>query len=415
MVTGNIWKKEKMNWYNKILKIARLTGEYWITDSGQALYADGDFGDMNNEMYVIDLARNNIAEMDGYHIEDESVWESWKEMKAKEILEEKLEELDEKIYELEDNEQDTSELLKQKDKIWEMSQDLPYYAYEIITENTENEGFDEALFDIAENHGDPRKYAIKNWGWKRLEGSNIETWTLSQKDLDIIAKGLFGAYDMDVENNTFNIYVYGNNRFYNNVNYDDIENKDLRAIVSGRDMAVGENSSKIKIAEKSLYHGTILDNLSSIREIGLVPELGDFVKDMYGPDYEAAGINIEDHFMPLSFAADKSNIDNAVTAMIFQISKKLNKGYHDVTLNDIRNNGLIVKIKGGEGTAEPPSPWEQRPEFDENYEFEMESTERGLHSVEPGDYFTEYGSGFKGLEFITGSTLMRFLKRNNLV
>tara|TARA_Y100000310_G_C20693897_1_gene824142 strand:- start:2590 stop:2736 length:147 start_codon:yes stop_codon:yes gene_type:complete len=48
----------------------------------------------------------------------------------------------------------------------------------------------------------------------------------------------------------------------------------------------------------------------------------------------------------------------------------------------------------------------------------MQAEERGLHSVEPGDYYTEHGSGnvAKGhIELITGSALIRFLQKNKLI
>tara|TARA_Y100000310_G_C20693897_1_gene824143 strand:- start:2750 stop:2950 length:201 start_codon:yes stop_codon:yes gene_type:complete len=59
--------------------------------------------------------------------------------------------------------------------------------------------------------------------------------------------------------------------------------------------------------------------------------LGDFVVDAYADEYESAGVDFEGHVTELSFAADKENVDNAVTAMKHHISKKLNKGWHDVT------------------------------------------------------------------------------------
>ena len=168
---------------------------------------------------------------------------------------------------------------------------------------------------------------------------------------------------------------------------------------------------QIKTSEKTLYHGTTIDNSDSIGEIGLCPEIGQFVTDAYGDEYQAAGLNIEDLFTPLSFAADKENISNAKTAMMHHIAKKLNKNFSHVTLNDIRNHGMIVKIKGCPGSAQPPSGWEQRLDTDE---WEMQMEERGLYSVESNDYYTEYPTGGTKnghIELITGSALIRFLKQ----
>jgi len=173
----------------------------------------------------------------------------------------------------------------------------------------------------------------------------------------------------------------------------------------------------IKIAEKTLYHGTIIDHAPSIKEVGLIPSIGQFVQNAYGGEYAAAGLDIEDVCAELSFATDKENLENAVTAMIHHITKKLNKEWGSVTTNDIRNHGMLVKIKGCPGPAEPPSPWEQRPE-EYDMEWEMEAEERGLHSVEPGDYYTEHPTGGIDngyIELITGSALIRFLNKKGLL
>lgn len=34
-----------------------LSGEWWIDDGGSPMYADGDVGDMNHEMLVLESAR----------------------------------------------------------------------------------------------------------------------------------------------------------------------------------------------------------------------------------------------------------------------------------------------------------------------------------------------------------------------
>ena len=38
---------------------------------------------------------------------------------------------------------------------------------------------------------------------------------------------------------------------------------------------------KSLITEKTLYHGTIIDNVCSIKNYGLIPSVGEFVKDAY--------------------------------------------------------------------------------------------------------------------------------------
>lgn len=172
-----------------------------------------------------------------------------------------------------------------------------------------------------------------------------------------------------------------------------------------------------RYAEVSLYHGTIRDNYNSIAELGLVPEVGQFIQNAYGDEYENAGIDINDHFTPLTFAADKKNLDRAQTAMKHHIANKLGKDFHEVDEMDIRNHGLMVKIKGGPGQRTPPSSFEQRPEkYDMNWD--MDAQERKLYSVEPGDYYSEVGTGGinnNEIELISGSALIRFLKNYGLL
>jgi len=47
-----------------------LSGEWWIAD-GQALYADGDIGDMTHEGYAIDYAKRLVLDALGLDTDDE--------------------------------------------------------------------------------------------------------------------------------------------------------------------------------------------------------------------------------------------------------------------------------------------------------------------------------------------------------
>jgi len=147
-----------MNWY-KIVKLAQIQGEYWIDDSGQVMMADGDIGDYNHEAYAIEIAQHKLADYgDDY--------EGWKREICLEILEEMKDELEDKKMETEDINQ--IKILDEKlYEIWEMKQDIDYYAYELITNHADALGIDKGLFDLAEGHGDARTYAMEKWGWKR--------------------------------------------------------------------------------------------------------------------------------------------------------------------------------------------------------------------------------------------------------
>jgi len=220
-----------MNWY-KLIKIAEVRGEFWIDDSGNVMEASGD-GDFNHAGYVLDYAQHALAEYD----ED---YELWKRSKTLEIIEEKKAELEEQKYEIEVAEQDTTAIDAAIEENWEQSRDPDYYTYDLLFENlSQNE---KELLNVAEGITDAREFAMKKWGWKRLEGKHVETWTLTPRDLEVIASGLYeayGAYDEDaLESETFHIYVFSTKAWYQDVSWQDISKKNIRDIMNDR-MAVG--------------------------------------------------------------------------------------------------------------------------------------------------------------------------------
>jgi len=108
----------------------------------------------------------------------------------------------------------------------------------------------------------------------------------------------------------------------------------------GHSAYLARSESFKKLIERKLYHGTVIDNLDSIRSYGLEARFGDFVADAYGGDLEDAGIEGPE----VTFAAQKDDFDHAINAMVHHTAKKLGKGFHDVTAEDIKRHGLIVKI-----------------------------------------------------------------------
>jgi len=149
--------------------------------------------------------------------------------------------------------------------------------------------------------------------------------------------------------------------------------------------------------ERTLYHGTVIDNEPTIRKYGLhggwhEPE-NTWVGDAYGGDYEAAGVDrTEDD--DVIFMTDKEQLDKSLGAMVFHIGKKLNKDYHDVTDTDIRNHGLLVIMKDMD--LEPYDP-----DSDLYYAPPM--------GAETGDYFSPSEQGDL---FLRGPAMLRYLKRH---
>lgn len=140
------------------------------------------------------------------------------------------------------------------------------------------------------------------------------------------------------------------------------------------------------LMERTLYHGTIIDNLDSIQSLGLQGNVGQFRKTMYNE-------LPEEEIPEIVFTADKKHIKAATTAMISHIGNKLNKDFHSVTDNDILNHGLLCVIKDGERYTQQHDGGEQHP-----------------YSAEPNDYYTDQ---LHTDYFIKGRSLIRFLRRIN--
>lgn len=151
---------------------------------------------------------------------------------------------------------------------------------------------------------------------------------------------------------------------------------------------------------KTLYHGTIVDNIESIRNNGLMPTIGEFVKQTYLGSVDG---NIDDYLEAVLYATDKKNIEKAFTAIVMQVALKLGKtGYYSVTTNDIRNHGALVILKNAEE------------EFDFYSREDADMGNRNVPlGVERDDYFTTDAEILPDI-ILTGNKLVRFFKKKGL-
>lgn len=162
-----------------------------------------------------------------------------------------------------------------------------------------------------------------------------------------------------------------------------------------------------ELSERTLYHGTIIDHKNSIEKIGLSGELGDWVKDTYGMSVDEN--EFEDVLGDVTFAAQKSDLSAAVGAMRYHVGKKINKNLTDVTIEDLAEHGLLIKIEDIEDGAETvrgSDEWIRRPK---NMEDEGNYDEYPM-SVEPGDWYIEGSSTIDGT--YSGKKMIDFLRRN---
>lgn len=151
------------------------------------------------------------------------------------------------------------------------------------------------------------------------------------------------------------------------------------------------------ISERTLYHGTLIDNEASIRSLGLYPTVGEFIKQMYAVEIEDDGLDLKQH--ALVYAADKNSLQKSLNAIIAQVGNKLGKTFHSVTEEDIRNHGLLAVIKDGESAMKQAGSRDDG--FESDYQF-----------LEPEDWYSDDSVGID--YFLKGSALLKFFKRQGL-
>jgi len=152
-----------MNWYKR----AYVDGEWWITNTGEVLFADGDVGDYNHEAYVLEQIIGNHIDLDAPESPD------------------------------------------------------MYNFQNMADEDLTEIGFSPEEIQVIHNRVDAREYAMKNWSWVRVSDRFIQTWYLTSQILSRIANGLFDAFGGDVyTEKQWVIHVTSNGKIYENIPYE---------------------------------------------------------------------------------------------------------------------------------------------------------------------------------------------------
>lgn len=192
---------------------AKLRGEWWFQD-GQAVFADGDVGDMNHENYVIEALSREILESLGADVSGEVVG-NFKEYKD-EIFQEVGDQFNEDEKEL-----------------W--ASELYQQALALFIKRTSPEIYEK--WQYCYGNKDAREYALIHWGWQRVKGNVIQTQTLTTQDLSNIVRGLYDAYGSEMEDDedpTFDIEVMSTRSFYQGVPISILEKKSPTALAQYR-------------------------------------------------------------------------------------------------------------------------------------------------------------------------------------
>jgi len=219
-----------MNWYRRF-KFAQMMGlfhgEFWIDDSGTAMSADGDTDNMGHEAYVIDMILSKYGL--GYESDNVDVGSSeGLEDYVRNNFEECVEAL---VSTGEWSEEDGEMAVIQPRDYAPSGQEWMDEAINDISLSSllSYNGASEDEINMVCHNGDARLFAMKNWGWKRLEGLRVETWLLTPKDMKTISYGLYDAYGEEIPSEDENgddleigVFVHSNQSF-THMTYADLE------------------------------------------------------------------------------------------------------------------------------------------------------------------------------------------------
>jgi hypothetical protein len=161
-------------------------GEWWIDEGGDVMYADGDVGDMNHEMYVVDRLQRDFAD-DGFCGDEHVDWDGFKEHLYEEWLTQAAmnNSLVAPYARLSQPQSNPRALAAQIERD---GGDPSVIARDLLKKR----GMNDLQISIAENDNsaDPRLYGIQYFGWKRVMNDHVETWDFGDRDRQAIVRGL---------------------------------------------------------------------------------------------------------------------------------------------------------------------------------------------------------------------------------
>lgn len=150
---------------------------------------------------------------------------------------------------------------------------------------------------------------------------------------------------------------------------------------------------EIKSEHGKYLHGTLRDNVPSIKNNWIEPKVGHNTSKAYG-----------DEVTPAVHLAGENDVKRAYTAMTVHIGHKLNKHCSEVDGNDIEKHGAMV-------VHTPKREWDKPHLYDPDKGWEYERDDRP-ESAEPGDYYSHEAIRPTGIMF--GTKLREFLKKKGL-
>lgn len=199
---------------SRIINESFQTGEYWITDDGSTIYCDIDVGDQGHQGVIIEHCAREILSHFGIDIDDSGLLGDHEES-IKGIL-------------ISDGRLSTEEIEE-----WDRKSPSEIILRKLIEDKVypSDKQASEALYISygGTSSRDPREYGLEYLHWKisktfsnRME---VQTWTLTEKDLSIIVRGLNDIWednseDDDIpedERDLVNITVYKTGKVYHDI------------------------------------------------------------------------------------------------------------------------------------------------------------------------------------------------------
>lgn len=209
--------------YKQLYENLDLRGEWWIDDSGNAQFADGDIGDMGHGAMVIDHVTRTLLNIFDIDDDEPDQFKNY-ETQIKQYL------IDETI-------------ISTNEQINAFDEDPEAFIFNYVKETHSNmfpygeKQIKDALAVVGYSNIDARDYALVYWKWKRMKGNNIQTQHLTSEDLRIIQKGIDDALNsegdlenIDPENIFFNIEVMATGHYYTDVPLSVIDEGNPQAI-----------------------------------------------------------------------------------------------------------------------------------------------------------------------------------------
>lgn len=167
------------------------------------------------------------------------------------------------------------------------------------------------------------------------------------------------------------------------------------------------------LSQYEVFHGTTLENLESIKEIGLIGLLGNFVQEAYDEEIEMLlsyhdltseqelEMQLDEEGKLAVYLTTEDDLDRAFNAILAQTANLLGKRFHYVTKEDIKRHGVLLGFDEAEGLFQISDAGEiyqlALPEYDEPEEelflnkyvmVPRPDVERPI-GAEPWDLFTD--------------------------